>query len=103
MTQEEFDIMCMRAVDIVKRYAPVDTGNLKYNAIRFEWHSDDEFVIYVNEDIAHYMKYTNESWDNFRPPLQGKKNPNEGWWERSAKNIASWISTCLNVNYEQVE
>lgn len=70
---------------VLRRGAPKDTGNLAYNSIRISKTGRNSWVIYVDENIAPYMKYTNENWNNFRPPLQGKKNPNEKWWDRSSK------------------
>ncbi len=90
MTQQEFDSICVRVVDIVRKNAPIDTGNLRYDAIKFEFKSDDEFIIYVDEDIAPYMPFTNEKWEDKR--WKGAKNPNEGWWDNLAKEIAYFIA-----------
>lgn len=59
--------------------APKDTWNLARNALRVEWTGKDEARIYIDQDIAPYMPYTNEPWIAAR--WHGKKNPNEGWWQ----------------------
>lgn len=70
------------AFSYVKGFAPVDTANLKNFAVKVEI-AQDEAHLYVDERIAPYMKYTNEPWYNFAPPLFGKTNPNEGWFDRA--------------------
>ena len=59
--------------------APKDTWNLARNALRVEWVGPDEARIYIDQDIAPYMPYTNEPWVS--PRWHGKPNPNEGWWQ----------------------
>ena len=55
------------------------TGNMAFNALRYEI-TTDTVRIYVDEAIAPYVPYTNEPW--ISPRWHGKKNPNEGWWQR---------------------
>lgn len=95
MTKSEFDIICMGAVRQVRKRAPYDTGNLSNNGVRYEWTDKETFVIYVDENIAPYMKYTNESWDLFQPPLHGKKNKNEQWWQDATKIVAEYLTKRL--------
>lgn len=40
----------------------------------------DGMDIYIDERIAPYVPYTNEPW--LSPYWRGKKNPNQGWWQR---------------------
>lgn len=89
MTKEQFDYICQKAVEYVKELCPVDTGNLKYNAIQFYYIDETTFRIEVNEDIAPYMPYTNEPWTASR--WNGAKNPNEGWWELATRFVAEMI------------
>ena len=74
---------------IVRKYTPVDTGNLKNNAINMEFNDDKTFTIYVDESIAPYMPYTNEPWKSDR--WKGKKNPNEAWWQEVVLEIVEYI------------
>lgn len=79
--------------------SPIDTGNLRYNGIKFERIGDGKWKIWVDADTAHaiafYMKYTNEDWNNFKPPLYGKKNPNQGWWNRETENFINMLAETL--------
>lgn len=94
MTPEQFEKVCLRAVDYLRGFAPnpvtraqgKSTGNLAFNAIKWEMPDPDTFVIYVDESIAPYMPYTNEPW--ISPKWGGKRNPNEGWWQRAGAYVA---------------
>lgn len=100
MTDEEFKQVCLEAVEDIRGYAPYDTGNLRYNAIRVEFPSPQECRIYVDESIAPYMPFTNEPWVS--PKWNGKKNPNEGWWQDAVDYIAETIAEKLKGTvYEQ--
>lgn len=88
MTASRFEKLCMELVEEIRNVAPVDTGNLKNNAIRFEFIDENTFKIYVDESIAPYMPYTNEiwlseRWINKKTGIKAK-NPNEGWWSEKA-------------------
>ena len=74
---------------IVRKYTPVDTGTLKNDAINMEFNDDKTFTIYVDESIAPYMPYTNEPWKSDR--WNGKKNPNEAWWQEVVLEIVEYI------------
>lgn len=69
---------------MLRTAAPYKTGNLRYNAINIEI-VGNTCKLYVDEKIAPYMKYTNEPWTN------GKKNPNEGWFDRVAEKIVNYL------------
>ena len=98
MTKERFDQVCMNCVEYLKKLSPIDTGNLRYNAIRYEWIDENTFKIYVDKSIAPYMPYTNEPWRAKR--WNGKKNPNERWWQDAVEFIAQYISEELNGEIE---
>lgn len=76
------------ALNYLKARSPIDTGNLRYNAIRYKI-KRDKFIIYVDEKIAPYMKYTNEPW------MKGG-NPNEAWWNNAVEDIINTMSLYLN-------
>lgn len=99
MTKEELTGLFMEAVNIIRTLAPKDTGNLAYNAIKYKWINETDFVIYVDMGeaglsakrtigIAPYMPFTNEKWIN----RNGKVNPNEGWWGQAAEYVAYYIA-----------
>ena len=89
MTQTEFEELCMDCVAEVRRRCPRDTGNLMTNGIQFVWLGNFKFKIYVNESIAPYMPYTNEPW--ISPKWNGKRNPNEAWWQDAFKLLVDLI------------
>lgn len=90
MTKERFNKICLYAVDLLRSFAPIDTGNLRYNAIRYEWINETTFKIYVDESIAPYMPFTNEEWKAKR--WHGKRNPNKGWWQSACEFIIDLIT-----------
>lgn len=97
MTYQEFTMLAEYAARYLRSLAPRDTGNLAENAIRLYYkYSRGEISahIYINESIAPYMPYTNEPW--LSPYWGGKQNPNEKWFDRAAKKIASELAHMLN-------
>ena len=88
MTSENFEKLCVSFVELVKISSPINTGNLRHNAIRYEFIDKDTFKIYVDESIAPYMPFTNEIWlsEKWINKKTGIKavNPNEGWWQNKA-------------------
>lgn len=66
------------------------TGNLAFNATKIEHTDERTSVIYIDEDIAPYMPYTNEPW--ISPKWKGHKNPNEGWFDKVAKDLAQHLA-----------
>ena len=72
------------------------TGNLMENGVKpFEYQGNGVWIMEIDEDVAPYMKYTEEDWSMFAPPLQGKTNPNEHWFERVVGEVAEIINTEL--------
>lgn len=78
--------------------APKDTKNLAVNALKME-ETPDGYVIYIDEDIAPYMPYTNEPW--ISPRWGGKQNPNEFWFDNVAEEIVKSIATMLQGKMEK--
>ena len=66
------------------------TGNLAFNATKIEHQDEFQSVIYVDEDVAPYMPYTNEP--RISPRWKGHKNPNEGWFEKVAKEAVNYLA-----------
>ncbi len=89
MTKNQFDRICLNAVAQVRQRAPRDTGNLANHGVNFVWEDENTFVIYVDETQAPYMPYTNEPWKS--PKWNGKKNPNEAWWQDAVKIIVEYL------------
>lgn len=99
MTDVEFQKTCFNAVRKLRNLTPIDTGNLRYNAIKIEFPKSDECHIYVDEAIAPYMPYTNEPW--ISPKWHGKKNPNEHWFDDSAKFIAEVLAQEMKGEFKE--
>ena len=86
-----FDTVITNCATLLREIAPKDTGNLAYNAVLVRYEDSNTVKLYVNEVIAPYMPYTNEPW--ISPRWGGKKNPNEGWFDRAAEALAQRIAT----------
>lgn len=65
------------------------TGNLKYNATKIK-HMGDTSSVFVDENVAPYVPYTNEPW--LSPKWRGAKNPNENWFEDFTKVFAEQLA-----------
>lgn len=85
------------AINYLKAIAPKDTGNLAFNAIKYEI-SGNEMRIYVDENIAPYMVYTNEPWIK-RPG----NNPNEKWWDTALEEIIEYMTFYLGGDLKQID
>lgn len=85
MTAAEFRELCGAQVQWLRNFAPKDTGNLAYNGIKVKYPSANVCEIYIDENIAPYMPFTELPW--ISPKWNGKTNPNENWFENSAKLI----------------
>lgn len=70
------------------------TGNMAFNASNVRYPNATTAIIYVDENIAPYVPYTNEAW--ISPFWKGKKNPNEGWFERAAELVATTVAERLH-------
>lgn len=101
MTEKRFNKVCNMVVDKLKNVAPIDTGNLRYNAIKMEFTNPNECHIFIDEAIAPYMPFTNEPW--ISPKWHGKKNPNEHWFDDAADYIASLIGAELKTDFTKTE
>lgn len=89
MTKNEWESLFRDAMQSLrdKTFVPYDTGNLKFNAIKGMWVSAQTFRIYIDEEVAPYVFYTQEPWIN-RPGI----NPNQGWVEKAVDYIANYIA-----------
>jgi hypothetical protein len=79
---------------ILKIYAPKDTGNLSLNAIRVVNVAPSKWQIVIGGEIATYAVYTNEKWIASR--WAGKRNPNEGWVERAIESAKPYLTQILS-------
>lgn len=79
--------------------APKDTWNLCMNALKMA-ETTDGYVIYIDDAIAPYMPYTNEKWTS--PRWGGKKNPNEGWFNKVAGEVLQMFAEELHGIIKEV-
>ena len=103
MTNAQIVAAAIRAVESIRadwvpnpktRYkSGGSTGNMAFNSLRYQ-QEGDKFVIYMDESIAPYVPYTNEPW--ISPRWHGKKNPNEGWWQRFREEFSRRFAAELN-------
>lgn len=110
MNRNELEKVFMEAVQLLRKFAPKDTGNLAFNAIKYEWLNPRQFRIYVDvgdvgivqnrvSGIAPYMPYTNEKW--ISDYWKGKTNPNENWWNNAADFICMYVANRLGGKLEK--
>ena len=97
-TQAFFEQLVNQCFWEVQQHSPIDTGNLRYNAIKLEKEGND-YVIYVDQKIAPYMVFTNEPWISDK--WGGKQNPNEGWFDKVAELVAKKIASALGGKIEE--
>ena len=69
------------------------TGNMRFNATKFEVASDTHFRVVIDGEVAPYVPYTNEPW--ISPKWHGLQNPNEGWFPRAVMRYAEAVATAL--------
>lgn len=96
MTKQQKQQIINAAVSVVEdlrtELVPYRTGNMANDALRYTI-NDDYIKIIIDPNIAPYVPYTNEPW--LSDKWNGKKNPNEGWWQRFADEFAKRIATKL--------
>lgn len=70
------------------------TGNLAFNSFVYTTSPRAVHIVF-DTGIAPYIPYTNEKW--ISPRWNGKKNPNEGWFDSFADKLAKRIASQLNA------
>lgn len=86
-------------LSVLKVNCPFKTGNLS-KSINAE---NERLFITIGDENVQYAPYTNESWDNFKPPLKGHKNPNEGWIERALDIAVPIVDRLLQGSITEAE
>lgn len=80
------------------RYKPGgSTGNMAFHAYSYVV-VGDEMQVYIDQRIAPYVFYTNEPW--ISSYWNGKKNPNEGWWQRFVGEFVKRLAAELGGEIE---
>lgn len=111
INKSTFDKVFLAAVEQLKKFAPKRTGNLA-SSIKYRWISENQFEIYIDvgdtdafvrgakfdKGLAPYTPFTNEMW--ISPRWNGKKNPNENWWNYAVEYVIDYIARCLGGELE---
>lgn len=93
MTKQEVITIALGIVDEMRdEWVPRKTGNMALNALRYSA-TNDLLDIEIDPNIAPYVPYTNEPW--LSDKWNGKKNPNEGWWQRFVEEFTKRLTTRL--------
>lgn len=93
MTKQQVIQACIEIVETMRaQYVPRDTGNMAFNGLRYEVTADG-LEIGIVGDIAPYAPYTEYPWVSTK--WRGKKNPNEGWWERFREEFSRRLAARL--------
>ena len=66
------------------------TGNMAFHAAKIEFPYRGLCKIYIDEEVAPYVPFTNEKW--ISPKWKKHKNPNEGWFGRATYAVAKTLS-----------
>ena len=84
----------VKAVTPVNKRNTKSRGNLKEHGVKVNF-GLEEAHLHIDETEAPYMKYTNEPWSTFKPPLFGKQNPNEEWFDKAVEKAVRYIHKTL--------
>jgi hypothetical protein len=91
---EKLEQACKYLQQVLKVFAPKDTGNLSLNAIRIVQVAPSKYQIIIGGEIAPYAVYTNQEWVAQR--WAGKVNPNQGWVNRAIDNAKPVLMSILS-------
>ena len=114
MTREQFQKCCNTAFIAFRDYVPnpktrgegyyinkygnrckCSTGNMAFNASKIEFTDDRTCNLYIDDEVAPYVPFTNEKW--ISPKWKGHKNPNEDWFGRATYIVAKNIGRQFKV------
>lgn len=93
MSGADFGLLLSRCLSVFRSKTPIDTGNLRYNSTvtqQYTAFGHNVGIIYIEDEIAPYVYYTNEPW--ISPKWHGKKNPNEGWVDRAILAVVDEVA-----------
>ena len=92
-----------RFVQLLRELAPRDTGNLAYNAIRFEKTGEHSYKVYINihgehtkgvrDGIAPYQVYLNEN----------PKSKHHDWWQAAIELALEEIAGMLGGEIDDIQ
>lgn len=74
------------------------TGNMAFQSFQYV-KTNREMLVYIDQSIAPYVHYTNEPW--IAAFWGGRKNPNEGWWQRFVDEFTRRLTAELGGELEE--
>lgn len=80
------------------------TGNMAFNATQYVTLLNGTIFyakIYVDENIAPYVYYTNEKW--ISPKWKGHKNPNEGWVDKGMQEVVQSLGKSFEGTVRRIK
>ena len=87
-------------VEMLKINCPKDTTNLS-RSINIQYVEEGKARIVIGHEDADYAVYTNEPWIDKR--WNGKKNPNDGWVEKTIMEATPMIQQLLSGEIDEAE
>lgn len=101
MNEERFRDVVTECTRIIRDASPVDSGNLRDNAISVKYMDPKIAQISVDLNIAPYMPYTNEPWvSSF---WRGKQNPNLYWFDFAFLQVLRYLERSVGGRSTQME
>ena len=88
MNAPKFNNICSRIYDQIRARTPYDTGNLYNNATKIQRLGDAKIKIFVDESIAPYFKYVNNS----TRLSNSKANKNYQYFDNALRDILEEIA-----------
>lgn len=100
MTKRQFERFCENFFKEMYELVPKKTCTLADAGLKMVYEDENTCKIYILPSfIPEYMTYTNEPW--ISPKWNGKKNPNESWWNNAFMLIAQELAPKYNGVFGQ--
>lgn len=93
ITEKRAHRLANACMTITRSFCPVASGTLVNDALKLEY-GDGYFRLYVDENVAPYMPYTNEPW--ISPKWRGRKNPNLYWFDAAVEACMAMLEADLH-------
>ena len=100
---DDLDRVILHAAELIANQSPIDTGNLRINAINVEWIDATHmtFRIYIDEEAIRYKtrrKMPDGTYKDFDYATwlnESPDSPHRGWWERACIDAVNYIKGVL--------
>jgi hypothetical protein len=88
-----WELVRLRSLFMMRNRTPKDSRNLELNATR-SYPIQNGFIIQAKKALAFYAPFVNGKW--ISPRWRGKKNPNEGYFEKASVDIIRYVKSVGN-------